>query len=122
MVDVAVFMVSVSCIIRCATFMTFYNVSLIRNFAPNGGCLQVKNVDNVSGRVRYFRETKYLGHISQAHSGDHNSFHSTWGYVSVSVAKGRFLHNVGGAVFVGGKLGLVIFLPCIVTLPIIVLR
>ena len=107
MVDVAVFMVSVSCIIRCATSMAFYNVSFIRNFAPNGGCLQVKNVGNMSGRVRYFRETKYLGHISQAHSGDHNSFHSTWGYVSVSVAKGRFLHNVGGAVFVGGKLGLV---------------
>lgn len=25
----------------------------------------------------------------------------------MSMAKGRFLHNVGGAVFVGGKLGLV---------------
>lgn len=30
-----------------------------------------------------------------------------WGYVFVFMVKGRFFYNVGGVVFVGGKLGFV---------------
>ncbi|XP_022806639.1 uncharacterized protein LOC111343718 [Stylophora pistillata] len=111
MVDVAVFMISVIRMMRYPSSMTFNNVSFIRNFALNGGCLHVKNADNVNASARYFNRNranyKDLGHILQAHPKDHNSFHSTLEYISVSVSEGMFLHNFGGAIIVGGNLGLV---------------